>query len=169
VMSENFTVKISGLSELEDALAKLGNDEAKAIIKDGLKAGAACSVKSICDTAPSGATGDLKLAKNWKVTTSIKPELLAGRARIKPTGKEEHERIGRGRSKTNDTWRGQPKGKPYHRSHAYIVKLMEFGSALGATVRKFPVMTAGFASGANKSMDAIVDTIKDRLSKYGLK
>lgn len=160
-MSEDFTVEITGLSELQANLEKLGTDEARAIVKEGLQAGGKDLQKAMVEGATSvkGEPGELlRSTSSWSRRVSMtRGDDLAGVVRVGPKGHL---------SKTHTAKGGgmQPKGNVYKRSLAYIVKLLELGGRDPAynLGRSFP-MTGGFESHKDELLDRIISVIRERL------
>jgi len=158
-MNENFSCEVTGLDKLQAALEDLGDKQAKAIVRDATRAAGKDCVQALVESSGGvhGEPGDLlRDPKSWKMRyRSIKGE-LAGSVKIFATGSLPKERVGTGKGK-------QPKGRLYHRSLAYLVKLME----LGPTGQRYPVMTSAFDSHASNFIDKIVQVIQQKLARYG--
>ncbi len=86
-----------------------------------------------------GEPGDLlRNTKSWKMRYKYIRNAFTRHVKISATGtlSEEHKGTGRGI---------QPKGKIYHRSLAYLVKLMELGSGGGNyTGQRYSIHDFGF-------------------------
>jgi hypothetical protein len=159
-MADWVTCEVNGLDELQKKLNDMATKDAKAIVKDGLKEGAAVMRSEIAATgsaAPGEIGSALSTIKSWSVRVRMRAQELAGTATIGVKGSlpEVH---------TASHSAIQPRGKRYHRSLNYLIKLLEFGASQGEYKgRRMPVMSAGFESGRSKTLQAITDTIKRRL------
>ena len=158
-MADWVTCEIKGLDELQRKLTDMGK-EAKPIVREGLKAGAAEFQNGIMGMG-EGVGGELGAQlgdrKTWKIRTKLRSDEVAGTATVQPTGSlpELHHSLGNGK---------QPKGKWYRRSIAYMVKLMEFGSGGGEYHGpRRAVMTGGFESSKDIALQAVIAKIKERL------
>jgi hypothetical protein len=156
---EYVTCEIKGLDELQRKLSDMGK-ECKPIVREGLKAGASEFQNGIMEMG-GGVGGELGaqlgVRKTWKIKTKVRSDEVAGTATVQPTGSlpELHHSFGHGK---------QPKGKWYHRSISYMVKLMEFGGGGGDYHGpRLAVMTGGFESSRNRALDAVIAKIKERL------
>ena len=163
-MADGITVNVQGLDKLQAALEDLGDKQAKAIVRDGIRAGGKAAVEAFVQSAAGvhGEPGDLlRNPKSWKMRYKSIRAALAGSVKISATGSlpEQHKGTGRGI---------QPKGKIYRRSLAYLVKLLELGSA-GGTYRgqRYPVMTSGFETSRSTILDRIIGVIQQKLERAG--
>jgi hypothetical protein len=159
---DTITVQVNGLDQLQAALEELGDKQAKAIVRDGARAGGRAAVDAFVQSAAGvhGQPGDLlRSPKSWKMRyKSIRGE-LAGSVKISATGSLPplHKGTGRGI---------QPKGKLYQRSLAYLVKLLELGSAGGSyRGQRYPVMTSAFDSHRDNILDRIISVVQQKLER----
>ena len=162
-MADDIEIKVTGLSELQAALEKLGKDEGRAIVREGLKAGGTAMQEAMMEMSSSAVHGEpgvfLSQKSSWSRSVRMtRGDELAGVTRVRPKGSlpETHTALGIGMQK---------KGTKYHRSLIYLVKLLEFGPSGGLPrgQGKFPVMTAGFESNQDKFLARVINVIRDRL------
>ncbi len=161
-MSDDVTVKITGLSELQAKLEQLAGDEARAIVKDGLSQGGDALRQAMMVSTASVFSGEPRQVagqqSSWSKSVKLDGD-LAGVVRVSPKGSlpELHKSYGRGR---------QPKDKLYRRSLRYLIALCEFGpqggKERGALGRKTP-MTSGFETYRGAVLERVVEVIKSRL------
>jgi len=153
---ETITVDVLGLPELMSKLEDMATNEAKNIVRAGVGAGATAIVKGMTETGSmaGGEVGELlSQTSSWKKSTrSSRGDELSAVATVKPKGSLPHLRVGTGHGI-------QPKGNRYHRSLAYLVRLLELGPA----AKRAPVMTAGYEASKGNVLDAIADKIRERL------
>lgn len=160
-MSED-KVTVTGLSELQTALERLGGDEARAIVKDGLSEGGDALREAMRVSTSSVFTGEPRRVaaqqNSWSKSTKMESD-LSGRVRVSPKGSlaDLHKSVGKGR---------QPKDRLYRRSLRYLIALCEFGAQggkeRGALGRKYP-MTGGFETYKSALLDRVVEVIKQHL------
>ena len=158
------TCEVKGLDQLQAALEDLGDKQAKAIVRDAARAGGQVAVAAFVQSAGGvhGEPGELlRNPKSWKMRYKSVKDALAGSVTIRATGTlpETHKGTGRGI---------QPKGRLYHRSLAYLVKLLELGSGGGEyRGQKYPVMTSAFESSQQTILDRIISVIQQKLERAG--
>lgn len=167
---DDITVSIDGLEELERRLTDMATADSRKIVRAGLYAGSAAIVESMVGAGGSipGEPGQLLSDKHsWsKSTRMTRGDELAGIVHVKPKGALSEEHTGEGSPKHTF----QPKGKKYHRSLKYLVKLMELGGSGGNyNGPRFPIMTATFASNKDAYISRVIERIREGLSKYGLR
>jgi hypothetical protein len=152
-------INVTGFKELQAALEKLGGDEARAIVREGLKAGAIALQDAMMigsSTLKGEAGAMLRERSSWSKSVRMKGDLV-GVTRVRPKGSlpEIHTGTGKGM---------QGKGVRYRRSLAYLVKIAEFGGGHPADNwgRHFP-MTSGYESNIGSILDRVISVIKERL------
>ncbi len=161
-MSDDVTVEIKGLSELQTALEKMGGDEARAIVKDGLSQGGDALRQAMMVSTASVFSGEPRQVagqqSSWSKSTKMESD-LSGIVRVGPKGALPPLHVSEGKGR-------QPLGRIYRRSLAYLIRLCEFGpqggKERGALGRKTP-MTGGFETYRGAVLERVVDVIKSRL------
>lgn len=152
-MSDEVTVKISGLDELQKKMESLPRDFARKGLRQALRAGGDVMEEGFAQEAPEH-TGFLREHFNQK--TRLKSDDLAGTVFIGPAGKVDYpDRLGGYTEKVNR------KGKAYkvgRVSVASVARFLEFGTSKMA---KNPFMSRAFASRGQAALDAIVKKLKD--------
>lgn len=160
-MSDDITVSVQGLSELQATLEQMPETIGNAVIKDALTAGGKATQQAMVEGCASikGEAGEqLRSLSAWSRTVKMLSN-LAGRVRVSPKGSlpEPHKGTGRGM---------QPKGRIYERSLAYIVKLAEFGGRSPAqNVGRSAPMTSGWESHQSEILDAVTESCKQGIEK----
>ncbi|HUC30019.1 MAG TPA: hypothetical protein VMR80_10560 [Candidatus Acidoferrum sp.] len=158
------TCEVKGLDQLQAALEDLGDKQAKAIVRDATRAGGKAAVDAFVQSAGGvhGEPGEmLRNPMSWKMRYKSIRDALAGSVKISATGTlpETHKGTGRGI---------QPKDRLYHRSLAYLVKLLELGSGGGAyRGQRYPVMTSAFDSNQQNILDKMIAVIQAKLERVG--
>lgn len=160
---EDVTVEITGLSELEDALERLGGEQARTITKEGLKQGGVALQEAMmveCSADVKGEARQLLTQKSgWSKSVKMEGD-LSGRVRVGPKGSLVELHVARGHGR-------QPKGHIYRRSLKYLVKLMEFGGnsddARALNVGRTAPMTRGFEVYKGAVLERVIAVIKDLL------
>jgi len=148
-MRDTVTVSVSGLSEFQQKLEELSDKAGTQTIRAALRAGGTEVKNEMVLLAPHGETNTLAGPKNFDVKTRKQSGLaLAMTAFIGPNGR-------RGIYRRD---KGDTKGLP--RTAAFICKLLEWGSATRA---KRPFCTQAFEVSTGKALDAIINTLKERL------
>jgi hypothetical protein len=158
---EDIEVTITGLSDLQDSLERLGTVEAKAIVKQGLSEGGeafrgAMMIEGSTNKAELGQA--LGQKANWSKSVKLGEE-LSGRVRVAPKGSLPDLHVARGGGM-------QPKGHIYRRSLAYIVKMMEFGGrdARAANVGRTAPITRAFETYKGAVLERVIAIIRERLN-----
>jgi hypothetical protein len=159
-MSEDVTV--TGLSELQTALERLGGEEARAIVKDGLSEGGDALRDAMRVSTASVFTGEPRQVaaqqSSWSKSTKMESD-LSGVVRVGPKGSLADLHVSKGKGR-------QPLNKIYRRSLRYLIALCEFGSSggkeRGALGRKFP-MTGGFETYRDALVERVAEVIKQHL------
>ncbi len=159
-MSEDFSIEVLGMDALQAKLEELGGNEAKTIVRDGLKEGGealrgAMQVQGGANKAELGKA--LSDQRNWSKSVKMGDE-LSGTVRVGPKGSLVDIHVARGGGM-------QPKGRIYRRSLKYIVKMMEFGGhdARALNVGQTMPMSRGFSLYKDAILERIISVIKERL------
>lgn len=161
---EVMTVSIEGLEELEKALTNLAGTESRKIVRAGLYAGSTEIVASMTaagGSAPGEVGQALSDKSNWSKSTRItRADELGGEVHVRPKGALDELHTGMGSPKTYY----QPKGKKYHRSLMYLVRLMELGGSGGKySGSRFPIMTSTFSTNKDTYIARVISVIRERL------
>ena len=90
----------------------------------------------------------------------LRGDELAGQVKVRPTGALPEIHTGEGSTR----FMYQPKGKKYHRSLKYMVRLLEglSGGGVYHGIRN-PFMTSYFDSNHEKFVERVIEVIKERL------
>ena len=161
-MSDDVTVEIRGLSELQAKLEQLAGDDARAIVKDGLSQGGDALRQAMMVSTASVFSGEPRQVagqqSSWSKSTKMESD-LSGHVRVGPKGSLADLHVSKGKGR-------QPLGRIYRRSLAYLIRLCEFGpqggKERGALGRKMP-MTGGFETYRGAVLERVVEVIKSRL------
>ena len=165
-MADDMEVSIDGLEELEAKLQELAGPVAKDCVRKGLNAGGE-AIRDALSEMGASAQGEIGQLlgdrKSWSKYVRAKDD-LSGNVRVQAKGTLSDEHL-----TTWSYWSQHIKGlkgKPYHRTLNYLVRMMEGLSSGGGSVRglsRLPVMTAGFESNKDKIIDRVRAAIEERV------
>lgn len=153
-MSDEFTVEIKGLDELQKAMEELPLKVAKKGLRAALKAGAAPMLNGMHAGAPKK-TGFM--AEHFGVKLKINRDELAGSAFIGPQGKVDYPEYLSGAYRIVRKANGKVK-KVGKIAVATIVRFFEFGTSKMA---KKPFMTQAFETNKEAALEAIIEKLRD--------
>jgi hypothetical protein len=159
---DDVTVNISGLDDLQAALEKLGGEQSRAIVKDGLSEGGNALRGAMQVNTAASFTGEpARVAaqqSSWSKSTKMSDD-LAGVVRVSPKGKLVDLHVSRGRGR-------QPLGRIYRRSLAYLIRIAEFGTSGGkerGSIKHSMPMSRGFEMYKSAVLEKVIEVIKSRL------
>ncbi len=155
-------VEITGLDQLQDRLERLGGDEAREIVKEGLSEGGDALREVMRISCADAFTGEPRQVaaqqSSWSKSARMESD-LSGTVRVGPKGSLVDLHVSRGHGR-------QPLNKIYRRSLRYLIKLAEFGSSGGkerGDIRRSTPMTSGFESYKNAVLEKVIEVIQKRL------
>ena len=165
-MSES-SIEITGVSEINAKLEEMTTKAERSVLREGMKAAADVvtgSLQAEGSTAPGEIGEALADPGSWTRSISIRSGHSA-ETKIGPKGALPEVHVGRGATKTEKGWRGQPKGRRYHRSLYYLLEMME-GIRTKDNAANLPQshpMSPGFQRSQSNAVQAFISNLKDRL------
>ena len=165
-MSES-SIEITGIEAINAALEEMTVKAERSVLREGMKA-AADVVTGSLQAEGSKAPGEIgdALADPGSSTRSI--SIRSGHSaetKIGPKGALPEVHVGRGATKTEKGWRGQPKGSRYRRSLFYLLEMME-GLRTRDNAKNLPQshpMSTGFQKSQSNAVQAFITNLKDKL------
>lgn len=151
------TVKVQGLSELQEMLEAMPEKVAKKGIRAALRAGGNVLRTEIMLLAPKD-TGFL--AEHFGTKIKMRRDELAGSAFVGPKGKVDYPAFMSGAYRIVRSAKGRAK-KVGRVAVATVARFLEFGTS---KMGKRPFITPAFDSKRTTILDAMVDKLKDAVT-----
>jgi HK97 gp10 family phage protein len=149
-MTDNVTVKISGLDELQKKLEACAKEVSRQVVRNGLRAGGGIVRDEMVRRAPKD-TGFL--SEHIDIKTRVMKADVAGTAMIGPNSKAVY----------------PVKGNAKRSFPAFVIaRFLEFGTSHKG-FRKQPFLTPAWEATKGRALDAIVNTIREAIAKFTTK
>jgi HK97 gp10 family phage protein len=157
-MSDDVTVKITGLAELQEALEQLPEKVARKGVRSSLQAGAAPVLSGMVQEAPKR-TGFL--SEHFDAKISLTHDALAGTAYVGPEGKMDYPEYLSGAYRVVRKANGKIK-KIGRIAVAAVARYSEFGTV---KMEMNPFMTRAWEQNKEAALDALIKNLKDTLEQ----
>jgi len=155
-MSDDVTVNIRGLEDLQRKLEEIGHNVAKRGVRQALRAGAVPVREAMAAAAPKDSGF---LSEHIDIKTRMDKDELAGAAFIGPNSKAVYPRGEVARELARKLGNRFARGTKQY--FAWVVaRFLEFGTRKMA---KKPFMTQGWETSKQSALDAIIQKLKDNL------